>query len=161
MTPEEWAKFLRDLSDRENEKGEATIAVCAALLDAAKVIERLSAEGAGLRKAARGPFFSLFLDGRNEHGTHLLPMGSASVADDYVMDQFSDPKDGSCEAVFQEAERLGFTVGCVIVTTWHWETDGDYSWLEYDGISTELTDLFWGGAGEQKRSMSAASGRQS
>lgn len=58
MTPEEWAKFLRDLSDRENEKGEATITVCAALLDAAKVIERLSAEGAGLRKAARGQLVS-------------------------------------------------------------------------------------------------------
>lgn len=44
MTPNEWAKYFRDLASKENEKGEATITVCASLASAADQVEKMSAE---------------------------------------------------------------------------------------------------------------------
>lgn len=51
MTPNEWAKYFRYLASKENEKGEATITVCASLASAADQVEKMSAEIEQLKEA--------------------------------------------------------------------------------------------------------------
>jgi hypothetical protein len=74
--------------------------------------------------------------------------------------QLDDPKDGFAETIFQHAERLGYRTGDAIVTTWQWVSADELNqYLEYQGVSRELTDLFWGSPSEQHKAIAAAEGK--
>lgn len=109
-----------------------------------------------LKDQARKPFLSLFMDGRNENGTHLLPVLPDSLGDGGdIADALSEAGDFS-ETIFSEAEKLGHSVGHNIVTIWDWNKP-DYSpggigdgYFEYLYICPLLTELFHGTADEQR-----------
>ena len=99
-----------------------------------------------LKDHARKNFVSLFMDGRNEAGTHLLEMshnGIAPMALRRLIDTELRPDDGTAEFIFSEAEAVGYKDSDCIVTLWEYMPEDDSSW-EYVGISDVLTDLFWG-----------------
>ncbi len=105
-----------------------------------------------LKKIARKPFFSVHMDGRNEHGTHLLPLPYTSIDDtgyaEVVNEFLDDPRGGFTESVFKQAEMLGYQTGDAIVTVWGWRND-EVAYLEYEHVSPVLTELFWGTPDEQ------------
>jgi len=49
----DWPTWFRELAQKENEKGEATVTVCGALSFAADEIERLTVENAHLRASLK------------------------------------------------------------------------------------------------------------
>lgn len=84
-----------------------------------------------LEKALGRPFTVLFLDGRNEHGTHVLPSLPTNLPPEYERD-IPD----QAEAIMAEAERLGFKPGeDQVWTVWRWEEPqyGDEGRTELDG----------------------------
>jgi hypothetical protein len=105
-----------------------------------------------LKRIARQPFFSLHMDGRNEHGTHLLPLNQTSIDDIWyaeIVNEFLDDTKGEFpESVFRQAELLGYRTGDAIVTVWRWQHDETH-YLEYDHVSPVLTELFFGTPDEQ------------
>ncbi|ENN89113.1 hypothetical protein RHSP_01122 [Rhizobium freirei PRF 81] len=68
------------------------------------------------------PFCVLFLDGRNEHGAHVLPSFPRSF--DIVEDDVSEQAD----AILLEAERLGFIAG------------QDHVWVNFHFIPAQIGD---------------------
>lgn len=127
-------------------------AIAAALRDARQQ------ERAACAEAVRKPFLTVFLDGRNGYGSHVLPMPGDSIGNDrHLLDiqSFLENQDeGLAEKIISEAEALGFEVGQCVVTIWrHTDTHdmpgNDY--FEYACISESLTALFCGTAAEQQR----------
>jgi hypothetical protein len=79
----------------------------AKLAEAVKVIEQ--------------PFCVLFLDGRNEHGSHVLPSYPRSF------EPVGDDIDDQAEAILVEAERLGFAIG-------------EHVWAEFIDVPDQIGD---------------------
>jgi hypothetical protein len=77
----------------------------AKLAEAVKVIEQ--------------PFCVLFLDGRNEHGSHVLPSYPRSF------EPVGDDIDDQAEAILVEAERLGFSIG-------------EHVWAEFVAVADQI-----------------------
>lgn len=73
------------------------------------------------RRVVDKPFCVLFLDGRNEHGSHVLPSYPRGFEpnDDDMSDQ--------AEAILVEAERLGFAIG-------------EHVWAEFISIADQIGD---------------------
>ena len=103
---------------------------------------------------ARSLFVSLFMDGRNEHGTHLLEMNTHSIPGHALEALCSidlDPLGDLAEHIFRSAERIGFSDGSTVVALFHFEK-GDFEndgYFEFVRISEPLTKLFWGDPSEQ------------
>jgi hypothetical protein len=72
-------------------------------------------------EALSRPFCVVFLDGRNEHGSHVLTSFPKSFDDD-AGDIY-----GQSEAILLAAEAAGFAVG-------------DHVWAEFDWISPQIGD---------------------
>ncbi|MGE0652046.1 MAG: hypothetical protein AB7P12_09880 [Alphaproteobacteria bacterium] len=136
----------------------ARLAVPALLsaLDAAEAtIARLTAE-------VRQPFRGFYMDGRNEHGTHLLWLPLSSGGGTAVLDEtdgdsggISDGPNGTAERLFAEAEHAGHGVGHAIVITLRLVEHecGDY--YECGSYSPELTAAFYGTAENQNAALAA------
>ena len=107
-----------------------------------------------LRAAIRNKsYFSFYMDGRNEHGTHLLEGGATNILNtETILDVINDQHLGLAEKIFASAERLGHEAGHTVVTEWEWDKSGDY-W-GYGGINTALTEVFYGDTAEQKAKLS-------
>lgn len=73
----------------------------------------------GWRQALDRPFCVLFLDGRNEHGSHVLASypRSFDTAETNIEDE--------AETILAEAEALGFSIG-------------DHVWAEFDWIAPQI-----------------------
>lgn len=98
----------------------------------------------------RKPFITAFMDGRNEHGTHLLifPPSNVFCADsEAILESFRS----DFEKIFTEAESMGHGTGHAIAITLRWigEEYGCHFW-EYEGISPALTAAFFGDAATQE-----------
>lgn len=108
--------------------------------------------------ARRQPFFSFWIDGRNEHGTHLLSLPGSSIDDPEhckdILSQVDEQEEGLAERIVCDAEAMGFEVNQAIVTIWKHEYDGggpdgcDY--FVYERVSWPLTVLLFGTPDEQR-----------
>lgn len=103
--------------------------------------------------ALRQPFIGLFMDGRNECGTHLLPTNETSLPSDlydgaaYLLE---DQGAGEAEKVFQEAEALGYeTLHCIACIATRDTVDGE-TYVESLSVSDALTRAFYGSPDEQR-----------
>ena len=121
-----------------------------------------------LRDALRSQFLSVFIDGRNEHGSHVLQMPGDRIFDaDAMRDLLAlleDQEEGYAEKIITEAEALGHGVGHVVCTMWsgYYDTEFGFEW-DYGGISSELTAAMYGSPDEQQAELSefvSAGGRE-
>jgi hypothetical protein len=110
------------------------------------------AELNALREGLRQPFVVVFMDGRNEIGTHLLPMPPYWI-DDKEFYEIFDPKDGTAERVFSEAEKAGHSVGhCVVVPLIAQQCDGG-AYYEAGSPCAKLTAILAGTPAEQQSAL--------
>ena len=97
----------------------------------------------------RGNWHGLTLDGRNEHGSHVLMLPQRSIELD--QDSNGDFLKDETETILCDAEALGFKVGNAVVATFTLCLDeGFFSHYEYAGVSADLTAMLYGGPGEQE-----------
>lgn len=103
-----------------------------------------------IRQELRRPWAVVFLDGRNEHGSHVLPMQGANLPWDEVEPMLPE----NAERILAEAEAAGHSVGAdCVVTMWRWVRDIDEvvgGWWEYDGYHADLTAILCGTPYEQR-----------
>ena len=117
----------------------------------AVVIAKLRADNTRLREALekliKGSGCLVFLDGRNEHGTHILPalFGAVDWIEVEKIEQAEDS--GFTENVFKEAESLGFRTGDWVWLDWRHDC-GQYNgegrceiapYWEYVGVNPEVS----------------------
>jgi hypothetical protein len=131
---------------------EEAVIIPAALLDT-YVEEKV----ADLRAALKTPYISLHMDGRNEHGTHLLEgAGGCSIPQVEEVMAALDPRDSTAEEIFKEAEKAGHSAGHMIVTRWRWVVD-EHGYWEFDAIDPLLTSVMHGDASQQDAEIRALS----
>ena len=107
---------------------------------------------ADLYAALKMPFQAFHMDGRNDHGTHLIPLPASNLCYDEIA-LAMDPMSDVSEQIFSDAERGGYTEGQAIITIWSQQDGGNespvYYW-EYEGVSDLLTAAFYGTPDEQR-----------
>lgn len=102
------------------------------------------------KQQLRRPWMVVFLDGRNEHGSHVLPMPGST------MDNPPGESLLHCDAerIISEAEAAGHAIGDCVVTTWQWVDYGDHpsaaGW-EYGSYHADLTAIMCGTPYEQQQ----------
>ena len=108
-----------------------------------------------LTKEARGNWHGVFLDGRNEHGSHVLMLPQRSI--DLEQDDNGDFLKSVAETILTDAEALGFRAGeaAVVAMFELWTDDDFFSHYEYSGISLGLTALLYGNPDEQAAALRA------
>jgi len=118
-----------------------------------------------VQEDARKPFLTVFLDGRNEHGSHVLPMPGDSIGSVQhcldIQSLLEDQSEGLAEKIISEAKVLGFEIGHCVVTIWRHTNDSDWpgnDYFEYVCVSESLTVLFCGSATEQREMFERAAG---
>ena len=116
-----------------------------------------------IKEDARLPFLTVFLDGRNEHGSHVLPMPGDSIGNERhlldIQNDLEDQDEGMAERIISEAESLGFEIGHCVVTIWRHVDGADFpgnDYFEYVSISEALTVLFCGSPAEQREDFERA-----
>jgi hypothetical protein len=137
-------KALRAALDRKvNEKIEVVKALKVAEAEVSRLTKRVE-EAAELR----GDWHGVFLDGRNEHGAHVLMLPQRSI--DLEQDSSGDFLKDDAETILREAEAKGFKVGDAVVVTFDLcLDDGFFSHYEFVDVSLTLTALFYGSPEEQ------------
>ena len=106
-----------------------------------------------IKESIRKPYLSVFLDGRNEHGSHVLTIPGASIDDTGdIIDQLADQDGGLAEEIISDAETLGHQVGHFIVTAWRYQHD-EHVYFEYEGVDPVLTELMHGTPTEQSAAL--------
>ena len=151
---DEWALFLS-----EYEGAPEYLAV-----QVAEAIEEAEQRGMmRIKEDARLPFLTVFLDGRNEHGSHVLPMPGDSIGNERhlldIQNDLEDQDEGMAERIISEAESLGFEIGHCVVTIWRHVDGADFpgnDYFEYVSISEALTVLFCGSPAEQREDFERA-----
>lgn len=96
-----------------------------------------------LRKALTKPFCVLFLDGRNEHGSHVLSSYPRSFEPEPDQTNIED----EAETIISQAESLGFSVGEHVWAEFDWtppQIDNEgrtefTGYWEFKRINTEMT----------------------
>jgi hypothetical protein len=115
-----------------------------------------------LKEAVAKPFLTVFLDGRNEYGSHALPMPPENLGATHaeVEKCLADQGDGLSEKIISDAEALGFEIGHSVTTSWRFVDSGEFTggYMEYEGISPPLTELFCGTAKEQREALAKLGG---
>jgi hypothetical protein len=109
----------------------------------------------------RREFVSFFIDGRNEHGSHVLPMPGDRIGDPDdrkdLLAAVNDQDLGFAEEIIKQAEVLGHAVGHVVVTIWSITRDPEWGpECEFVRVSPVLTDLMWGKPSEQASELAAS-----
>lgn len=111
----------------------------------------LKARIKALEEALRSDWHGVYLDGRNEHGSHVIRLPHRSI--ELEQDEEGDFLKPDAETILSDAEALGFVVGDAVVATFtHCTDDGFFSHYEYAGISSELTEMLYGSHTDQARS---------
>lgn len=103
-----------------------------------------------MKQELRSPWMVVFLDGRNEHGSHVLPMPGNTIAD---VEQVEALLPETAEQILSEAEAAGHAVGDCVVTSWRWVRgwDGEPGYWEYSSYHADLTAVMCGTPDEQRR----------
>lgn len=117
-----------------------TIATILTLTDQRDALEKEVGE---LKRSLTQSLWQIvFLDGRNEHGSHVLPMPGNNIFGELTEDLLHE----DAELIISEAEKLGYAIGHCVVTLWRTFKVGDgcEAALEYIGISELLTDVLCG-----------------
>ena len=114
----------------------------------ARVLRDLAEEVEALREALRAhDWFSVYLDGRNEHGSHVLPLAGGTIVEtEEIERELECQSTGTAERIIAEAEAAGFSIGMGLVTRWSWVRCGDEGggcW-EYARIDPVLTAVRYG-----------------
>jgi hypothetical protein len=105
-----------------------------------------------LKSELQEAFFSLYMDGRNENGTHLVAMPGDRIGDSKFCERNLDPREAQTEAIFLEAEKLGHKDGHCVVTIWRQDPatpDGEGYYWEFVRVSPVLTEAFFGNPDKQ------------
>lgn len=114
-------------TEKQKRANAAYIAACSP--DRMREVLALARQAEALKLALKTPFCVLFLDGRNEHGSHVLPSypRSFEVVDGDVADQ--------AEAILEAAENTGFQIGQHVWAEFAWIAPqiGDDGRVELDG----------------------------
>ena len=119
----------------------------------------ISVHTKALHEELQQPFAAVFLDGRNEHGSHVLPMPGDNLGclHKQAIDLLSDQSVEYAERIISEAEGLGHRIGHCVITTWRICSDGPGEpWVELAGVSQTLTALFFGSPQKQDEELAAA-----
>jgi hypothetical protein len=103
-----------------------------------------------IKELLRDAWTGVFLDGRNEHGTHVLTLPHGTIDQDpklYALEEYA-------EQIMVAAEKAGHTAGHCVVVTWKYidggyDTDPSY-WDLTSAYQPELTALLFGTAAEQQ-----------
>lgn len=106
------------------------------------------------KQQLRRPWMVVYLDGRNEHGSHVLPMPGSTMHDE--PDEALLREDA--EQIISEAEAAGHVIGDCVVTTWRWvsyDHSSDAGW-EYESYHADLTAVFCGTPYEQRQQRQSA-----
>ncbi len=100
-----------------------------------------------LRTLLKGSGCLVYLDGRNEHGTHILPglLGHVDWTEVEALEVAENP--AFTEEVFSEAEAAGFKAGDWVWLTWR-RDPGQYGnegceiapYWEYVGVDVEISE---------------------
>ncbi len=108
-----------------------------------------------IKEAIRKPWLSVFMDGRNEYGTHLIPMSPDNLClTEEGYEELLDSRGNDVEQIFKDAEKLGYKEGCVIVVECRIVKYNDENhYYELIQVNDELTQLIFGNAKEQKQRM--------
>jgi hypothetical protein len=93
---------------------------------------------------------ALFLDGRNEHGSHVIEAYPNSMPHEAF--NADDGIPAMAEQIITAAEAAGFAVGHCVWASFRWNAPqtGEYGRVEFDGywefshINADLTRLLWG-----------------
>ena len=114
-----------------------------------------------IQAALRQPFLSVYLDGRNEHGSHVLPLAANSIGDGDILKEMEEALDdqaiGYAERVIDEAERLNYKIGDAVVTTWKRTGPHVEDYWELASVDALLSALFFGAPSEQAAARAAIS----
>jgi len=112
------------------------------------------AASGSLVEQLRKPFISAFMDGRNEHGTHLLAMGPQSIFYD-ACKLMGDWTNEENEAIFARAEALGHKQGHSIAILLREVRNPDSCnvYYEVEDPCPILTAAFFGTAAEQEKAI--------
>lgn len=100
-----------------------------------------------LKSELRSAWSGVFLDGRNEHGAHVLPLlERGGGPDDITEEMLSDYAD----EIMTAAESAGHIAGDAVIICWRYagEEGGFEVSIPYHA---DLTSVFYGTAYEQKR----------
>jgi len=121
------------------------IAVVEQMNDRAAQAERM----ARLEEALRGDWHGVFLDGRNEHGSHVLNLPQRSIELEQNSEGYFLPDEA--EAILLDAEAKGFRAGDhgVVLVFDRCTDEGWFSHYEFKEVSPELTALLYGTPAEQ------------
>lgn len=100
-----------------------------------------------LQNIIRSAWTAVYLDGRNEHGTHVLrlPQGTIDQSDHHY-----DP-DEYAERIMAAAENVGHSAGHCVVVTWHYIDSEPSYWDIESEYQPELTELLFGTPADQAR----------
>lgn len=123
-----------------------------------------------IKEALNALYLQVFIDGVNEHGFHVLPLSSTSIAyeDLPCVEQLLDDQSlGFAQQIIEESDRLGYETSHCVVTRWTCSRDHEWGdeW-ELVGVDALLTELICGTPDEQRsrlklnepRGLSAAEG---
>lgn len=102
-----------------------------------------------IKSALRDAWTIVFLDGRNEHGAHVLPMPGGTIEQndgEYCLDELG-------EKILAKAESLGYAPHDCVVVRWRYELIEDSGPGYYEMVEPcdpLLTELLCGTPAEQR-----------
>lgn len=111
---------------------------------------------AELRAALRrGGYLSVFIDGRNEHGSHVLTIPGDAVTDHELIEELlADQGTDYAEKIISEAEALGHATCHCVVTVWRWvrcyDDHARGGYWEYERVCPLLSEAMHGSPEEQR-----------
>jgi len=139
------ARHLYGVTRRNLERASIGIIARAISADRAAQAERM----ARLEEALRGDWHGVFLDGRNEHGSHVLNLPQRSIELEQNSKGYYLPDEA--EAILLDAEAKGFRAGDhgVVLVFDRCTDEGWFSHYKFKEVSPELTALLYGTPAEQ------------
>lgn len=101
----------------------------------------------------------LFLDGRNEHGSHVLPMDGTNIPAQYreaVEATLNDQASGAAERILKWSEAMGHEAGHCVVAMWDiLDEHGEGAECAVRAIDPVLTAMMCGTQKEQHDNLHA------
>lgn len=90
--------------------------------------------GEALIDAMTRPGMLVYLDGTNEHGTHVLGALPSNLPDGFLDRELAERPE-TAEEIMQAAEKAGYREGDLVWTEWHYTEPqlGEYGYVEMPG----------------------------
>lgn len=109
-------------------------------------------------QALRQHWMVVFLDGRNEHGSHVLQMPGDNVPREFhehVVAVLDDQAARVGERIIKQSEQMGHAVGHCVVTVWDIQNDEGGVECRLRAIDPVLTCMLCGAPSEQHDNLHA------